>query len=175
MLHTAGVDEQPAEQRSHGNGHPYCGAENGERPRALSAAEILLHHAHDLRADEPGSDALDGTCHVQQHGVLGQASGRGRQREQRYTDDEEWPAPVNVTGAAGRDEADAEREGVTGEDPLQLRVSGAQTQLDRGQRHVDDAHINQRHEQHHAENCECAPPVRFGNVTIHGGLGRWHP
>ena len=97
-------------------------------------------------SDDGGARALEDPGGEQQRGVPGQSARQAGQRERDEADDEHAPPAEQVSGPAAEDEQAAERDRVPGDDPLH-RVGGhVQLALDRGQRDVDDAEIQDDHE-----------------------------
>ena len=98
------------------------------------------------RGDEGGARALHDARGDQQHGVLGQAAGQAGQREGDQAGDEHAAPAEQVSGPAAEDQQAAERDGVSRHDPLDRIGGQAQFPLDRRQRHVHDAEIEDDHE-----------------------------
>jgi hypothetical protein len=80
-------------------------------------------------------------------GVRGEAGEQGGGRETADADLEHHPAPVVVAELPTEHRHQAERQGVAGDDPLQLGRAGAGVVRDGRQRDVGDAHVEEGHEQ----------------------------
>ena len=98
------------------------------------------------RGDDGGARALHDARRDQQHRVLGQPAGQAGQRERDQARDEHAPPAEQVRGPAAEDQQAAERDGVARHDPLHRIGGHVQLALDRGQRDVHDAEIEDDHE-----------------------------
>jgi hypothetical protein len=116
--------------------------------------EVLLDHAHTLRAEQAGADAHDDAGEVEHERVGREPGDEGSCGEDADADDEESPAAEQVAGATGGDEEDAEGQRVAREHPLDRGVRGADRALHVGEDDVDDRHAQQRHEHRHEHHRE---------------------
>ena len=98
------------------------------------------------RGDDGGARALHDARGDQQHWVLGQPAGQAGQRERDQARDEHAPPAEQVSGPAAEDEKAAERDGVSRHHPLHRIGGHMQFALNRGQRDVHDAEIEDDHE-----------------------------
>ena len=71
-------------------------------------------------------------------------------------------AAEQIGGPAAEQQEAAECERVCGHDPLQVGLGEVQVAADRGQRHVDDRQIDDRHEQRYGQQRERSPAVDTG-------------
>ena len=164
-------DEPAAEQRPHRHGHPDDGAERPERPGAGGAGELALDEAGDLRVEQARAHAHDQAREHEQDARGRQAGQERTEREHAEAHQEQPAAAEEVTRPARRHEHHAEHEGVAGDGPLQLRVTGVQAPLQGGQGHVDAGHGQQGHEDRDEEHREDALLVR-GEDRGRGAVGR---
>ena len=111
----------------------------------------------------------------QQHRVVRQAAGQRRGREDRQPDHEHAPAAERVRGAAAEDQQAAERDRVSGHDPLHRRGREAELALDRRERHVDDAEVQDDHERRGEDQRQGEPPVPRGCRGWPGHLALQRP
>ena len=98
------------------------------------------------RGDDRGARALHDPRRDQQHRVLRQPAGQAGQGERDQARDEHAPPAEQVGGPAAENEKAAERDGVSRHDPLDCVGGHVQFPLDRGQRDVHDAEIEDDHE-----------------------------
>jgi hypothetical protein len=96
--------------------------------------------------DDRGARALDDPGRDEQRGVLGQAAGQAGQAERDEADDEHAAPAEQVSRPAAENEQAAERDGVPRDDPLHGVRWHVQLALDRGQRDVHDAEVEDDHE-----------------------------
>ena len=81
------------------------------------------------------------------------------------TPDDEHPPPADQVGhRAGRQQERRERECVGVDDPLEIGEARAEIALDRGQRDVDDRHVEQQHESRQAHRDERPPLAHATNL-----------
>ena len=93
-----------------------------------------------------GARALHDARRDQQHGVLGQAAGQAGDGEGDQADDEHAAPAEQVSGPAAKNKKAAERDGVSRHDPLDCIGGHMKFALDRRQRDVHDAEIEDDHE-----------------------------
>ena len=158
-LGSAELDEQTAQRWTDAHGDPDDAAEGAEGLGPRRAPEVLLDHPDALRVDQAGADPLHEAGSVERQRVRREAGRDRGQREDRDSEDEDPAAPHEVAGPPGGDEDDTEGQRVAGEDPLQARLAGIQTVLDRGQGDVDDAHADEGHEDRDEQDREDPPAL----------------
>ena len=161
--------DQPADHRTGRGGQPDGGAEDAERPATLGAAEQVLDQPGVLRDEHAAGDAL------QQPGGDQQADGRRRPGQcaghhERGQGDQEHPAPAEASPSrpAGTS-ASPKVKRVAGHHPLHGSRRRAEPALDRRQRHVDDADVQQGHERRDQGDRQRVPPSRPLRPLVHRG------
>ena len=160
MFGAAESDEQATENRADGHCYADGGAEPAECSVAFLAVEELLNHADALWAQQASADALDEARDIERFCAGCESRGDGATGVHGDADEEEASAAEQVTGAAGGHEDHAECQRISGQHPLHIGAAGAQTVLDGGQRHVDDGHTDQRHEDAGQHDNKDLPPSR---------------
>jgi len=110
----------------------------GERDRRGDRAAEPLHaargHEHPLRRREAARERGD--------------------REERDSDQEQAPVPVEVAESATEQQEPAVRQQVRVHDPRQRRLGEAEVVLDRGERDAHDRHVEDDHQACQAQDVE---------------------
>ncbi len=111
------------------------------------------------RHQRPGQ-TLHGACADQQVAVGREAAGERGQREQQERRHERAPLPEVIAGPPPEHQEAGERDRIRIDHPLQFGRGEAEARLDRGQRHVDDAEVEDDHELRDAADGEQRAGVR---------------
>jgi hypothetical protein len=101
-------DEPAAEHGADAHGDADDRAEHAEGATAQLAVEVLLEHAHALRAEQAGADAHDDAGDVEHERIGREPGDEGAEGEDADADDEEPSPAEEVAGPSCGDEEDAE-------------------------------------------------------------------
>ncbi|MEO9174270.1 MAG: hypothetical protein ABI317_02065 [Gaiellales bacterium] len=163
--HTA--DDRPGAAAGSGHGAPHT-----ERSLSLgTVAERRHENGEDARRHDRTAHALDRPRGDEKAGRRGERAGERREREHDDAGDEHpLPAEQIARTPAEQQEA-AEGDGVGVHHPLQSADREAEVIADRGQRDVDDRHVEQHHELRGADEGEDhSVPTGVGLPTrLHAG------
>ena len=103
------------------------------------------------------SDALQHACSDQHLPRAREAAEERRDGENDDPDDEDQPATVRVGELPAHEHERGERQGIAGDDPLQLGEVGVEVALDRGQSDVHDRVVEHDHEEAERDGREREP------------------
>ena len=134
------------------------------RLRPLPLVELRVDERQDLRHHQPGPDALHHACGDQHADVPGETRGQRRAREHEHARHEQLLRPMAVTQPASGDQREREAQCVTGRNPLQRRLAGAELPPDGGQRHRHDLVVDHVHQDRQHRDGQRPPPQR---VLLH--------
>ena len=134
--------------------------QHAEGASALASGEHLLDEARHLRVEDATGRSLHEPREDEHGAARGEPADEARRAEEHDADDEDRAPADGVTHTSGSDEGQTEREGIARHDPLQVARRRIGPLLDRGQRDVDDADVEQRHETCDEAHREGAPPSR---------------
>jgi hypothetical protein len=169
-IRTESVDDEPADdrpdRRRDADGRP----EHAERTTTLASREHLLDEAGDLRVEDAACRTLD-EAGDDEHRTAGCEAAREAGSTEEHDPRDEHGSPTDdVAHASGPDEGEPEGEGIAGDDPLEVAGRCPDALLDRRQRHVDDADVEQRHEACDEADGEGSPPPGVRRLV---GSGLW--
>ena len=145
------LGDDPAEQHAGGAAEPVH-----RRPQADRAVELRARRERRgddrqrARRHQGAAEALHRARDDQHLPALCGAAGQRGEPEQEQRQDEHAALPEVVGGATAEHQEARERDRVGVDDPLQFGRGEAEAQLDRGQRDVDDAQVEDHHELGHA-------------------------
>ena len=164
----AGVLREDAAHQHAGRGA--AAGHGAPDPERLVALRALLERRRDdrerRRRDDRRADALHRARRDQDADGAGEPARERGGGEQCEPDHEHPPPPEQVGRAAAEQQQAAEGDRVCDEDPLEALVRDAERDLDRGQRDVDDRHVEHGHEHRDADERERLPAARVG-CSVH--------
>ena len=99
------------------------------------------------------------------------AAQRGSQRKGRNANQEHAAAPHNVPQPPERQQAQGKGQHIGGHHPFDLCVARPQIVAHRGQRHIDDGHIDQVHEIGNEQDAQRQPAARVSGRSGSGFIG----
>ena len=147
--------DDAAEQRSGGAACPVHRRPQADRAVKLRAGrERRRDDRQRRRGHERAAEALHAASDDQHAAARREAARQRRDREQDQRRRERPPLPEVVGGAAAEHQEARERDRVRVDDPLQVSRGEVQARLDRRQRDVDDAQVEDHHELRHAADDE---------------------
>ena len=141
-----GADDQPTDDGPDGGRDADGRPEHAEGTTALASREHLLDEAGDLRVENSARGPLHEPGRHEHRTGGGQTAREAGRAEEHHAADEDRPSADDIAHPARPDEGEPEREGIARDDPLQVTRRRSHALLDRGQRYVDDADVEERHE-----------------------------
>ncbi len=148
-----------------------AGHHEAEDAHRLGALTGVGEQAHDQGQgdcrDGCTAESLDGAARDEQAGRWREAAGDRRHGERHHAGLEDPLVAEQVAEPAGEQQEAAERQQVGVDDPGQRGLREAEVGLDRGQRHVDDAHVQHDQQVAQAERVERQPAGPVVEV-VHG-------
>ncbi len=162
-------EDEAAEHRADRCGQPDGGAEDAERPAPLRTPEQHLDQPRVLRGEHSGSETLQQPRRDQQARARRRSAQRAGQDEPGQGGKEHPPATQGISQPPTCHQHQPEGECVARHHPLHLRHRGTQALLDRGQRNIDDADVQQAHETSQLGDREGSPALRVSGL-VRGGF-----
>ncbi len=144
-----------------------------ERAAPFRPLEELLDEPDHLGVEEAARDALDDPGDDEPGRGGREPGGRAREGEEPEAEDEDRLATSDVAEPTRGNEDEPEREGVAGDDPLQLALRAAEPGANGGQGDVDDADVEERHEgrdKTHRERLPAVPVLLGRHGRSSGGV-----
>ena len=149
------LGDDPAEQRAGGATEAVHRRPEADRPMQLGPGrERRGDDGQRGGGHERAAEALHSASHDQHLPVHRRATDERGDREQDQGGHEHPPLPELVGGPAAQHQEAGERDRIRVDHPLQVGRGEVQARLDRGQRHVDDAQVEDHHELRHTADDE---------------------
>ena len=154
------LGQHSADQRSDGDGRAQRSPPDPECRPSIGAVELLRDQGQRGGEHHRPARALGPTSQVQEQRAPGQAAQRGGRGEDDQPEQEHALAPQAIGQRSRAEQEGGQGQRVGVDHPLQVREARLQRTLDRGQRDVDDRHVEQQHERAYADDAQRPPLAR---------------